>query len=252
MEFERITFLVSLDHLHHSHVLWLFSPTLPSCSQQHDLRASLEGHSWLGCCSDTSLFCAFDLDVCIYGFRHSSQSSLFPSSTFMNSAPLFSLLLSPVPGQRDGCCVMSVIVLILPFSQHFNSFMLLPNFYWLIIWILYDYISSSSALPIMGLALSCWLVQYLLLLWQYLVNNNRIVGLVQGAQITENPPPTKTSCSFLCSKFCAQLPTSTAITQKFNWHVTFNYVVPACLRVSTSRWFFTYAHAHPTVQQREY
>lgn len=32
---------------------------------------------------------------------------------------------------------MSVIVLILPFSQHFNLFMLLPNLYWAIICILY-------------------------------------------------------------------------------------------------------------------
>lgn len=117
-------------------IIWVFSPTLPPCSQQPDLRASLEGHSWLGCCSDTSLFCAFYLDACIYGFRHSSRYSLFPSSTFMDSAFLFFLLLSPVSGQRDGCCVMSVIVLILLFSQRFNSFMLLPNFYWLIICIL--------------------------------------------------------------------------------------------------------------------
>lgn len=50
---------------------------------------------------------------------------------------------------------MSVIVLILPFSQHFNSFMLLLNFYWLIICILY---MMTFPLPIMGLALSCWLL----------------------------------------------------------------------------------------------
>ena len=32
--------------------------------------------------------------------------------------------------QCYGCCVMSVIALILPFSQCFNLFMLLPNLYW--------------------------------------------------------------------------------------------------------------------------
>lgn len=63
-------------------VFWSFSPTLPLCSQQADLRATLEGHLWFGCCSDTLLLCAFDLDVRVYGFRHSSQSSLFPSSIF--------------------------------------------------------------------------------------------------------------------------------------------------------------------------
>lgn len=61
----------------------------------------------------------------------------FPSSTFMDSAFLFSASFSPGLGQRDGCCVMSVIVLILPFSQYFNLFMLLPNLYWVIICILY-------------------------------------------------------------------------------------------------------------------
>lgn len=55
----------------------------------------------------------------------------------MDSAFLFSLFFSPDSGQRDGCCVMSVIALILPFSQHFNLFMLLPNLYWAIICILY-------------------------------------------------------------------------------------------------------------------
>lgn len=53
-----------------------------------------------------------------------------PFSTFMDFAFLYS-------GQRDGCCVMSVIALILPFSQHFNLFMLLPNLNWAIICILY-------------------------------------------------------------------------------------------------------------------
>ena len=61
----------------------------------------------------------------------------FPSSTFMDCTFLFSLFLSPDSGQRDGYCVMSVIVLILLFSQHFNLFMLLPNLYWAIICILY-------------------------------------------------------------------------------------------------------------------
>lgn len=89
------------------------------------------------CCSDMLPFSASDLDVCIKRFQHSSQSSLFPSSTFMDSAFLFSVFFSPDSGQRDGCCVMSVIALILPFSQHFNLFMLLPNLYWAIICILY-------------------------------------------------------------------------------------------------------------------
>lgn len=89
------------------------------------------------CCSDMSLFSASDRDVCIKRFQHSSQSSLFPSSTFMDSAFLFCVFFSPDSGQRDGCCVMSVIALILPFSQHFNLFMLLPNLYWAIICILY-------------------------------------------------------------------------------------------------------------------
>lgn len=51
--------------------------------------------------------------------------------------PSCSLFFSPDSGQRDSCCVMRVIVLILPFSQHFNLFMLLPNLYWAIICILY-------------------------------------------------------------------------------------------------------------------
>jgi len=38
--------------------------------------------------------------------------------------------------ERDGCCVMSVIALILPFSQRCNFFMLLPNLYGAIICIL--------------------------------------------------------------------------------------------------------------------
>ena len=89
------------------------------------------------CCSDMLLFSASDLDVCIKRFLHSSQSSYLPSSTFMDSAFLFLVFFSPDSGQGDGCCVMSVIALILPFSQHFNSFMLLPNLYWAIICILY-------------------------------------------------------------------------------------------------------------------
>ena len=58
-------------------------------------------------------------------------------ATFMDSPFLFSVFFSPDSGQRDGCCVISVIALILPFSQHFNLFMLLPNLYWAIICILY-------------------------------------------------------------------------------------------------------------------
>lgn len=96
----------------------------------------------LNCCSDMLLFSASELDVSIMEFQHSSQSSLFfsrppPFSTFMDSAFLFCVFFDPDSGQRDGCCVMSVIVLILPFSQHFNLFMLLPNLYWAIICILY-------------------------------------------------------------------------------------------------------------------
>lgn len=89
---------------------------------------------------------------------------------FMDSPFLFSVFFSPDSGQRDGCCVMSVIALILPFSQHFNLFMLLPNLYWAIICILY---MITFPLPVVWqLWGSCWLVQYLLLLWRWLVNNN--------------------------------------------------------------------------------
>lgn len=115
------------------------------------------------------LFSAVELDGCIKRFQNSLQSSPFLSCSFMESAFLFCV--SPGSGQRDGCRVMSVIALILPFSQHFNLFMLLPNLYWPIICILY---MITFPLPrvwaIMGLVFSCCFVQYLLLL--PLVNNN--------------------------------------------------------------------------------
>lgn len=132
------------------------------------------------CC----LFSASDLDVCIKRFQHSSQSSLFPSSTFMDSAFLFSVFFSPDSGQRDGCCVMSVIALILPFSQHFNLFMLLPNLYWAIICILY---MITFPLPVVwqlwGLHSHAGLCNTLLLLPSHqLVNNN-----LKAKTCAENP-----------------------------------------------------------------
>ena len=78
---------------------------------------------------------------CISKFRHSAQSFCF----FMDFAFLFLSFLQLRERQREregemererlrvqcyGCCVMSVIALILPFSQCFNLFMLLPNLYW--------------------------------------------------------------------------------------------------------------------------
>lgn len=104
------------------------------------------GSTWDSATVQTRRACVpLELDVC--RFQHSSQSSLFPSSTFMDSAFLLSLLRSPVPGQRDGCCVISVIVLILPFSERAHLCVLLPNVYWLIICILY---MITSPLPAVG------------------------------------------------------------------------------------------------------
>lgn len=45
------------------------------------------------------------------------------------------------------------------------------------------------------------------------------------------------------------LPTSVNMTETFNWVVTFNYLVPACLRAVTSRW---QRLSHASVRQWEY
>lgn len=200
------------------------------------------------------LFSASDVDVCIKRFLHSSQSSHLPSSTFMDSAFLFLVFLSPDSGQGDGCCVMSVIALILLFSQHFNSFMLLPNLYWAIICILYMItFPLPVVLAIMGLALSRWLAQYLLLLlWHRLVNNNMTARPVRRIRVNKRKRFVQMFFSFLFT--FRSLQTYSDMPSTFNCVVTFNYLVPACLRLSTSRWFFfsLTTHARSTVQQREY
>lgn len=94
------------------------------------------------CCSDMFVISALDVNLRInhipltlksMGFQHSSQSTIlpFPPGLYKPTVPpVWSVFKTSQSGQKDGCCVMSVIAAILPFSQHFNFFMLLPNLNW--------------------------------------------------------------------------------------------------------------------------
>jgi hypothetical protein len=129
-------------------------------------------------CSDMFVISALDVNLCInhiprtpksMGFQHSSQSTILPFPPGLYKPGVFQTSQS---GQKDGCCVMSVIAAILPFSQRFNFFMLLPNLNWDIICILYMITFPLSVIWQWGLHTHVGLHNTPLLLWHRLVNNN--------------------------------------------------------------------------------